>query len=131
MKQGNLFGEEFEIKNDSEYTSKINIPIYEIKNLKPNILELYDTSKYERLKNEISRSNVNEQEKKFLYVAATRHIIFNYQKIADYYAHSSKEMQHLMERSALVIIDFNKAFEFGYIELSQEIANQYFDNYGE
>jgi len=52
----------------------------------------------------------SDEEKKMLYIAATRHIVFNYQKIADYYAHSSKEMQHFIERSALVIIDFNKAF---------------------
>ena len=36
-----------------------------------------------------------------------------------------------MERSALVIIDFDSAYEYGYIKLSQEVANQYFDNYGE
>lgn len=131
MKQGNLFGEEFEIKTDSQYTSKINIPIYEPKNSKPHILELCDVSKYERLKHEIYCSDLSDDEKRFLYIAATRHIVFNYQKIADFYAHSSKEMQYFIERSALVIIDFNKAFEYGYIKLAHEIANQYFDNYGE
>jgi len=30
-----------------------------------------------------------------------------------------------MENSALVIIDFNKAIENGYVKLSEEIANQY------
>ena len=50
-----------------------------------------------------------------LYIAATRHIVFNYSKIADYYTSASKEMQHLIERSALVIIDFEKAIQYGYV----------------
>lgn len=37
----------------------------------------------------------------------------------------------VVERSALVIIDFNKAYENGYVKLAHDIANQYFDNYGE
>lgn len=131
MKQGNLFGEEFERKIETQYTSKITIPTYEPKNAKPHILELYDASKFERLKHEIYASKLSEEEKKMLYIAATRHIVFNYQKIADYYANASKEMQEFMERQALVIIDFNKAYEYGYVKLAHEVANQYFDNYGE
>ena len=49
---------------------------------------------------------------------------------ADYYAHASKEMQELMEDSALVIIDFGKAIEKGYIRLSDEIRNEYTREYG-
>ena len=40
-------------------------------------------------------------------------------------------MQNLMERSALVIIDFEKAIEFGYVQLCDEIRNQYLEEYGE
>ena len=58
-------------------------------------------------------------------MAAYRHTKFNYKNIAEYYAQSSKEMQELMEDSALVIIDFNKAIENGYVKLSEEISNQY------
>lgn len=130
MKQGNLFGEEFEIKTETQYTSKIQTPIYEPKNKKPHVLELIDDSKTKRIINEIQVSNVSYEEKRFLIEAAKRHSVFHYQKIADYYAHASKEMQELMERSALVIIDFNKAYEYGYVKLAHEVANQYFDNYG-
>ena len=56
---------------------------------------------------------------------------WNDEKIADYYAHSSKEMQMLMEKSALVIIDFEKAIQLGYVKLSEEIKNQYLQEYGE
>lgn len=125
MKQFDLFGPEFTSKLDDKYTSKIKAPIYEPKNVKPNILELCDTSKYERLKHEIYASNIRDEEKKFLYIAAARHIVFNYSKIADFYAHSSKEVQQLIEHSALVIIDFNKALEYNYVILTEDIKQAY------
>ena len=131
MKQLNIFGEEFEKKVETQYTSKINIPIYEPKNKKPHVLELFDDRKTKRIINEINNSNLTEDEKHFLIEASKRHTVFNYQKIADYYAHASVEMQKLMEHQALVIIDFNKAYEYGYIKLAHDVANQYFDNYGE
>lgn len=130
MKQINLFGEDFEKKTESTYTSKIVTPVYEPKNTKPSIIELLDDSKTKRIIQEINNSNINKEEKDFLIKAANRHVVFNYQKIADYYANSNEEVQNLMERSALVVIDFNKAYQFGYIKLAQDIANQYFDNYG-
>ena len=131
MKQQSLFGEEFEKKTKTQYTSKITVPNYETKNKKPHILELLDDRKTKRIIAEINQSNISEDEKKFLIESAKRHTVFNYQKIADYYAHASKEMQELMERQALVIIDFNKAYQYGYIKLAHDVANQYFDNYGE
>ena len=79
----------------------------------------------------VNQSNVSKEEKEFLIEASKRHIVFNYQLIADYYSHSSKEMQKLMEDSALVIIDFEKAIELGYVQLSKEIRTQYLEEYGE
>ena len=131
MKQVNLFGEEFESKLETQYTSKITIPTYEPKNVKPYIAALIDNEKTKRIIIEINNSTVSEEEKAFLIAAANRHSVFNYQSIADYYAHSSPEMQKMMERQALVIIDFEKAYEYGYIKLAHEVANQYFENYGE
>ena len=80
---------------------------------------------------EIENSSLPYEEKNFLLDAARRHTIFNYEKIADYYAHSSPEMQRLMEKSALVIIDFEKAIEYGYVKLCDEIRTQYLTEYGE
>jgi hypothetical protein len=128
MKQVNLFGEKN--KSKQKYSSKIEAPIYEPKNKQPHLLELYDNKKYNRLIDEILVSKVGEDEKAFLNLAATRHIVFNYEKIADYYAHTTPEMQHLMERSGLVIIDFEKAIEYGYVRLCNEIREQYLTEYG-
>ena len=129
MKQFNLFGNIEE--TEKKYTNKINAPIYEPKNVCPNILELYDDQKSKRLIREIEQSNIPEAEKKFLIEASKRHVVFNYEKIADYYAHASKEMQHLMERSALIIIDFEKAIQYGYVNLCDEISKQYLEEYGD
>lgn len=132
MKQINLFGSEFKPdESEKKYSSKIEAPIYEPKNAKPHILELCDKSKTHRLMKEIEQSNLPHEEKMFLLDAARRHSVFNYEKIADYYAHSSKEMQNLMERSALVIIDFEKAIQLGYVKLCDEIRTQYLEEYGE
>jgi hypothetical protein len=131
MKQNNLFGDDFENKIETKYVNKITPPIYEPKNIKPHIISLLDNQKTKRIVNEINNSNVTKEEKCFLIESARRHTVFNYQNIADYYAHSAPEMQRLMERQALVIIDFEKAYQYGYIKLAHSVANQYFDSYGE
>jgi hypothetical protein len=120
-----------EDQGENKYTTKIDAPIYEPKNQKPHILELYDNQKTKRLIREIDQSSLPTEEKMFLVDSARRHTIFNYEKIADYYANSSKEMQHLMERSGLVIIDFEKAIEYGYVKICEDIRNQYLEEYGE
>jgi hypothetical protein len=132
MKQINMFGNQFqEEESEKKYSSKIEAPIYEAKNKKPHILELYNSGKTNRLIREINNSNIEDYEKTFLIEAAKRHTVFNYENIADYYAHSSKEMQELMEKSALVIIDFEKAIQLAYVVLSEEIKTQYLEEYGE
>jgi hypothetical protein len=128
MKQFNMFGG-IENQEDKKYTTKIQSPIYEPKNVKPHVLELYDNQKTKRLIREIDSSALPIEEKMFLVDAARRHTIFNYEKIADYYAHSSKEMQEFMERSALVIVDFEKAIQNGYVRLCDDIKKQYLEEY--
>ena len=132
MKQINLFGSEMSAKNEeSKYSSKIDAPIYEPKNTKPHLMELCDKQKTHRLMREIDNSNLPIEEKNFLMDAARRHNVFNYEKIADYYAHATPEMQKLMEKSALVIIDFEKSIQYGYVKLCDEIRKQYLEEYGE
>ena len=100
---------------------EINIPQYNIKGETPSISELVDTGKVKELLHRIKQSNVSEEEKKFLRYGAYRHLCFNYSKIAEYYANADKEMQELMEDSALVIIDFDEALKKGYIQLSDKL----------
>jgi len=128
-KQASLFGAELEIdKEESKYSSKIEAPVYEPKNKKPHLMELVDISKSNSLIREVLASAIPQDEKEFLIEAAKRHSVFNYEKIADYYAHASPETQALMEKSALVIIDFGKAIQNGYVRLCDEIRSQYLEH---
>lgn len=106
---------------DETYTRKTQIPQYVPSKEKPAIESLVDYTKYSKLIRDINNSNVTEEEKKFLRFGAARHLMFNYSKIADYYAHADKEMQELMEQSALVILDIDDAIANGYVKLSSDI----------
>lgn len=125
MKQYTLFGGEEEAEN--KYSSKIKAPIYEPKQPKPDLFVLCDDSKSKRLIREIESSDITEDEKKFLATAAHRHTVFHYERIADYYAQASEQMQRLMEESALVIVDFESAIENGYVMLSEDIKEQFLE----
>jgi hypothetical protein len=114
--------DESENEDFSPYTNKIKTPIYEVKGDKPKASELYDKSKTEELIKEIESFDLQEDIKKFLEEAACRHTVFNFRQIAEYYCHASKEIQHLFERSGLVIIDFNKAIENGFVHMTHEIG---------
>lgn len=116
---------------DNNYSRKIEAPKYEVKGEKPEIVELYSAEKYTELCQKIEGSGVPEDIKKFLLVAASRHIVFNYGNIAEYYAHAPKEVQELMEESALVIIDFDKAIELGFVKLSEQVSSQYQEDHEE
>lgn len=128
-----LFGfDDVELKEeDKKYSLKVKTPVYVPSNRMPTIYELYDPMKYKRLMRRIEASTVSEEEKQFLRMAATRHVVFNYERIADYYAGASKEMQELMEQSALVIIDFNKAIEQGFVQLNDKMRKLYEQEIGE
>lgn len=107
--------------DDTKYSRAIKAPQYVPSREKPHISSLIDIQKYTSLIAKINKSNVSEEEKKFLRFAASRHIAFNYALIADYYAHSDKEMQTLMEQSALVILDIDDAIANGYVALSEKM----------
>lgn len=125
-------GDDAPAADDSMYTRKIEPPVYEPKSDKPPELSvMYDRSKSEALIAEISDAPIPANVKEFLKAAAQRHTVFNYEMIAEYYAHASPEVQRLMEASALVIIDFNKAMEEGFIVLTNELAEIYQEGAGD
>lgn len=107
---------------DNPYTTETNIPQYEPTGDCPDLSQLCDTSKTDDLLAEIEASHLRPDEKGFLLRAAGRHTVFNYRKIAEYYAHASPEMQELMEKSALVIIDEGNAIRNGFVSLSTVVS---------
>ena len=115
-----VFGDERKMDED-KYTAKLETPIYEIKGENPTIQELYNNDKTGNLVEKILKTNMPDDVKGFLMAAATRHTVFNYEKIAEFYAHQDADIKSLMEESALVIIDYNKAIENGYVKLTKEL----------
>jgi hypothetical protein len=82
---------------------------------------MIDRTKTETLQAEIECANLPDDVRTFLHFAAERHTVFNFRNIAEFYAHSDAYTQNLMERSALVIIDFDRAIEEGFVQLSKEL----------
>ena len=119
-------GDDDDDEKDENYTRKIESPTYEPKGEKPSILDCINLDKFHELMKDIeSRKDLTDEERTLLQLSAHRHIVFNYEKIADFYAHSEKNVQELMEDSALVIIDFEKAIEKGFVKLSEDISKVY------
>lgn len=104
-----------------KYTRKIEIPIYEPKNVMPKLSDIYNTDKRDELLVEIEKCNLPDDIKAFLQSAAERHTQFNFAKIADFYAHAPKDIKVLMENSALVIIDYDNAIRNGFIAYQEEV----------
>lgn len=114
--------------NTDPYNLNIKSPIYEAKGECPDVSELWDDRKAQiyvsRINKAFEEGNITEEEKNFLIGATTRLNIFFYDKIAEYYCHSNSVMQDLMEQLALVIIDYDKAIENGYVKLSKAIQEK-------
>jgi len=111
--------------DDEKYTAKVEAPLYEPKEIAPPpVHELFNDSKAASLIESIERAEAPDEVKTFLKAAAQRHTRFRYDRIAEYYSHASKEVQELMEESALVIIDFNKAVEHGFAKLANNLRKE-------
>lgn len=109
-------------ESEFEYSSKIEAPQYNITGDNPELDDLYDTDKADALAKEIDEADVPKKVKAFLKVAAMRHVVFNFRNIAEYYAHADAKVQRLMEKSALVIIDFEDAIRNGFVVVSERMA---------
>jgi ParB-like chromosome segregation protein Spo0J len=107
---------------ESQYTNKITAPIYEPKGERPPIKDLSDKTKTNELCNEIEKAELPEDVRGFLLTAAQRHTVFNFRNIAEFYCHASADVQHLMERSGLIIIDMDKAIANGFVHLSERLG---------
>jgi hypothetical protein len=119
-------------EDDSKYSKKIDAPVYEPTGDCPPIVELYNKAKYEELTAKIYQDDsIDSEIKDFLLAAAARHIRFDFEQIAEFYAHAPPDLQQLMEDSALVIVDFDKAIASGYVKLSQAISEIYTSEKGQ
>jgi len=110
------------LNDDDPYTAKIDTPVYEPSETVPAVSELYDENKTQDLRGRIEAAELPPEVERFLLSAAERHTVFHFNKIADYYASASAEVQALFEESALVIIDYEKAIEHGFVHLTKKMV---------
>ena len=110
-----------ENKAETQYSRNIEIPTYQITGAEPTIAECVDVSAVNKLIKQIDESNVSEEQKEMLRICAYRHAVIHFDNIAEYYAHQDKEMQNLMEENALVIIDFDRAIEKGFVDMTDKL----------
>ena len=113
---------------DEKYTMKTDVFTYEPTGEQPEISELYKNDKTNELLHQIEKADIPEDIKLFLRLGAHRHIVFDFGKIANYYAHSNIEIQQLMENSAMIIIDYNDAISGGFVQLTKELQALVADN---
>lgn len=119
----------FEIEDNfdrNRYTNVLpKIQYVPVEREAPSVFSLYNLEKYTKLVKEINESDIPDEIKKFLKHSASRHIVFDYAKIAEFYCHSDKKVQELMEKSGLVIIDFDDALENGFVKLQKNLEEIY------
>lgn len=103
------------------YTSAINVPQYEIVGERPAVSELFDQTRTKQLQAQIKAAKIDPEIADFLNLAAQRHTIINYRKVAEFYPHAPAEVQQLIEESALIIVDMNNAIRNGYANFMDRI----------
>lgn len=116
---------------EDTYTSKIEGIQYEPTGESVDLSDLYDDSRTHELIEEIQSAEIPDDIKEFLSLAATRHIVYDFRNIAEYFAQADADIQALMERSGLVIVDYEKAIEYGFVQLSKDIEDMRESEYGE
>jgi hypothetical protein len=110
--------DEMDEERESKYTSRADTPLYAPLGETPDLAELTEQTRYRTLLEGLAQHpDLPGEVYEFLTLAATRHIRFHYGKIAEYYAAAAPEVQRLMEDSALIIIDLERAIELGYARM--------------
>jgi len=122
--------EPFGLDLETKYSQAVKVPQYEIVGDEPQLSELVNRTKATELRNEILKANLPKNLEEFLLISVSRHLVFNYAKIAEFYPHQTPEVQKLMEQSALIIIDLNDAIANGFTRFQQTINELKDQDYG-
>lgn len=102
---------------------KLSEFIYEPKGEMPAIEDCIETKDMDGvLKRLKGIKGLTKEERRVLEICAYRFCTIDFSKMAEYYAHASKPMQRAMEDNFLVIVDFEKARERGYVKMVTKLA---------
>ena len=126
IKKKTVLSPEEVTEDKKKYTRKISTPIYEPKKERPVLSDIYITTKRDELIEEIDtdedlKGDINADLRDFLKSAAERHVVFNFSKIADYYAHLPPKYKTFFEQSGLVIVDYDNAIRNSFVSYEKEV----------
>jgi hypothetical protein len=123
---------------ENPYTIKREFEKYEPSNgeggaevVEEDFAKLCNSDKVLEFQNKIEALDTSEEIKNFLKATATRFYDFNFKNIAEFYARTTPEIQSIMEELALVIIDYDKALELGFVKLNKRVEELFNSEYGE
>lgn len=97
------------------------IPTYEPADQQPALSECYDDSQTSELLAKIDELDASDELKRMLRARAGFFTDFNFQKIADYYAHSDEPIKSIMKDLGLVIVQPREAFERGILQFRKDL----------
>lgn len=120
------WGVSLKVASSSDYKEllDVSIPHYTPSEVCPDVSELADTSERDKLLSEIYSLDISDNHlRDLLQVRASFFVDFNFQKIADYYAHSSEEVQSVMKKLGLVIVIPKEAYDLGMCDFRNEVAD--------
>lgn len=102
------------------YSNKIKLPIFDPTGKQVTLEECVNVDQFVKYMDEIdkykSENKINEQQYKFLKLAASRFIVFNFENIAEYFCQTNSDMQKIMQDLALVLIDYDNALKASVVE---------------
>lgn len=103
---------------------EVSIPYYTPAEETPETKDLADLSEVDDLMEMIANTKCDPELSKILQVRAAFFAEFNFQKIADYYAHSDKKVKELMKRLGLVIVIPKEAYERGMCDFRESFDEE-------
>lgn len=102
----------------------VNIPYYTPAEKCPDVSELADFGAFEDLIGAIDLLKCEEPLRNIMRTRACFFVDFDFQKIADYYAHADKETQFMMKKLGLVIVVPKEAYEMGMCDFREGFDEQ-------
>lgn len=118
-------------KKVAEYSRKIESPIYTPTGLKiDDVRTLYDEKEVKVIEAKIQSADIPEDVRDMLMKSAQRFRRFDFARAAEYYSQCTDPViRALMESTAMVIVYFGQAIENGFVELAEEIKEEYQKEY--
>ena len=120
------WGLPLKIASNGDYKEllEVSIPYYTPAEECPDSTELADLSEVDELNSIITKLKPEKGLEAILRARAAFFADFDFQKIADYYAHANKDTQELMKRLGLVIVMPKEAYELGMCDFRESFDEE-------